>query len=413
MQNRKLVLFIAGLFLTLYSFSQDSTTADGLFQIARKAAFDEKDYLKAIDYSKRALTISPSYTDIRIFLGRVYSWSKQYDSAKTTFDYVLAQQPQNEDASAAYTDLEYWNSHYDAALKIVDNGLQHHPNSEVLLLKKAKIFFALRRFTEASIIINKVLQLNKNNEEARALAERIKDASTKNKIGISYDYSHFDKQFPGPWHIISLDYTRYTGIGPLTFRANYANRFKRSGMQYEVDAYPHINKTFYAYLNLGYSADSSVFPKYRGGFSLYANLPKSFEAEAGIRYLKFSGATWIYTLYFGKYYKSFLFSSRVYLVPSNTNISQSYNVSARYYYKGVNDYLTLNLGTGISPDERASSILLGSGYKLRSNRASIIWQQSFKNLNILRLSAGWINQEYLPDTRGNQIDFGISYQRRF
>jgi hypothetical protein len=87
---------------------------------------------------------------------------------------------------------------------------------------------------------------------------------------------------------------------------------------------------------------------------------------------------------------------------------------ARYYYSGnADDYLNINIGTGISPDDRPSAILLNSNYKLVSNKASLAWKRSFSKLNIFGVNAGWVSQEYLPKTKGNQFDFGISYQRRF
>jgi len=119
------------------------------------------------------------------------------------------------------------------------------------------------------VVVNRVLKINKNNSEARSLAERIKEAVAKNKIGISYDLTHFDKQFNDPWHIVSIDYGRQTKLGSFNLRVNYANRFKESGVQYEADAYPRINKTFYSYISFGYSGDVGVFPKYRVGASLY------------------------------------------------------------------------------------------------------------------------------------------------
>jgi len=327
----KIVLGFLITFLSISSFAQDSTSSDGLFQLARKAAFDEKDYPKAIELSKRALQISPKYSDIRIFLGRVYTWSNMYDSAKKAYEYVLGYDAAYEDAYAAYTDLEYWNDHNEAALKLVNTGLTHHPKSEILLLKKAKILFALRQFKASAETINEVLKINKANAEARAFAERIKEAVAKNRISISYSYTTFDKQFADPWHIWRFDYGRQTKLGSFATRINYANRFKQNGLQYELDMYPRINKTFYSYLSFGYSDDVGIFPKYRAGFSLYMNLPKSFEAEVGTRYLYFTDATWIYTLYLGKYYKNFLFGARTYLTPSSSNISQSYNLIAKYY----------------------------------------------------------------------------------
>ncbi len=397
-----------------YSFSQDTTSSDGLFQAARKAAFDNKDYLLAKHYCYKALSISPDYSDIRIFLGRVYTWTDNYDSAKICFETVLMKKVDYEDASIAYTDLEYWNNKYEHALLVCNSGLEFHPQSTELLIRKAKVLIAQRKFSEADETINKILSIDKSNTVARALADRIKDVSAKNKLGINYEYTYFDKQFADPWHLISVDYSRSTKIGSFAARINYANRFKSDGVQYEVDAYPHISKTFYSYVSAGYSDDDGIFPKYRAGFSLYANLPKSFEAEAGFRYLHFTDDTWIYTLYLGKYYKNWLFSARTYLTPGSNDISQSYNLGARYYYKGsAEDYVWLTLGTGISPDDRSIAQQLNSNYKLLSQKASLAWKFSIKKYNSFSLSAGWINQEYLKDTKGNQLEAGIGYTRRF
>lgn len=411
--HKKIFFFIVTIILSTIAFSQDTISADGLFQLARKAAFDEKNYIKAIELSKKALAIAPQYSDIRVFMGRVYSWSHQYDSAKAAFEYVLNATPDNEDAAAAYTDLEYWNDHYEAGLIVADKGLQHHPNSETLLLKKAKLLFALKRFSDAAMLTNKILAINKNNTVARALAEQIKEMIAKNSISISYDFTSFDKQFSNPWHVASISYARQTNIGSITGRVNYANRFKQNGTQFEIDMYPRINKTFYTYLSFGYSPDETVFPKTRAGVSIYMNLPKNFEAELGIRYLHFSGDTWIYTIYLGKYYNSFLFGARTYLTPSSSKVSQSYNVMARYYYGGADDYIHFNIGTGISPDESSNTILLNSNYRLKSYRASATWKKSFGVLNVLTINAGWVSSEYLPKTTGNQYNIGIGYQRRF
>jgi YaiO family outer membrane protein len=196
---------------------------------------------------------------------------------------------------------------------------------------------------------------------------------------------------------------------------NYANRFGSNGWQYEIDAYPHISRIFYAYMSGAYSNNVGVFPKTRAGFSLYANLPASFEAEAGFRYLHFTGDTWIYTASIGKYYKSFWFNFRTYLTPSNSSISQSYSIKARYYTGGADDYISLGIGTGVSPDDPRNIILLNNGqnYKLVSNNITAAYWRSFKRRNIIFFTASLDHQEYRFQTWGNQLDLGIGYQRRF
>ena len=396
--------------------NNDSLSADGLLVLARKAAFDDKNYELAKFRLYKALRISPGYADIKIFLGRIHTWSKEYDSARYYFSAVLTTNPGYEDAAIAWADLEYWNDDNNKSLAICDSALTYHPQSETLLVKKARALNSARRFAEAQTTIEKALKINHNNTEARLLADRIKEFAKKNKIGISYDYVSFDQQFSDPWHQVSFDYTRTTGIGSVTGRINYANRFKENGVQYEFEAYPHISKTFYSYVSLGYSDNVGVFPQWRGGFSLYANLPKSYEGELGVRYLKFSGdPTWIYTAYLGKYYKSWLFGFRTYLTPGTfTNtVSASYTASARYYYGSADDVIGLNVGYGISPDDRLNSIQLDSKVRLITYKAGLSFKKKIAKFSVIALDGSWYNQEYLPQTKGNQYQISIGWLQRF
>ena len=404
-------LFIALLF-SQSLFAQSELSADDLFQQARSAAFDKKDYTLATELSKKALTISPEYADIRIFLGRVYTWWDKTDSARACFNEVLRMHPDNEDASTAYADLEYWNKNPTKALLICEEGLAFHPQSNVLMLKKAKILLDLKRFKEANDVLTELLKNDPQNAEARALSEDIKDEAAKNTIGVTYDFVNFDKQFPDPWHMVSLEYLRSTAIGSFIGRLNYANRFKTNAVQFEADAYPKISKTFYGYINAGISNKKGVFPQYRAGFSLYANLPESFEAEAGFRYLYFSDATWIYTGSIGKYFKNYWFNFRTYITPANQSVSNSYSLTTRYYYKGT-DYLGLGLGTGISPDERSNNIQLANSYQLKSYRISADYRKTFCRSNVLLVRFSWLSQQYLPKETGNQYVFSLGYQRVF
>jgi YaiO family outer membrane protein len=403
-------LFLSSSFVT----AQTPLSSDELFKNARTAAFDDKNYDKAKQLAFQALEKSPTYADVEIFLGRVYTWNKQYDSARYHFSKVLDTDPINEDASIAYADLEYWEDHYEEALEICNRALVVYPASGELLLRKAKNLNALKNYREANIITSQLLKTDKHNTAALALASTIKDAVAINKISISYDNSSFDKQYDKAWHLGSISYGRKTKFGSIITRMNYANRFGTSGVQSEVDAYPHISKTFYSYVSFGYSGNVGVFPKYRAGFSLYANLPKSFEAEVGLRYLYFSSPTNVYTASVGKYYKSFLFTARTYITPSNGEVSQSYSIAGRYYFKGADDYIGLSLGTGISPDDNNQNIQFNNKQnKLTSKKISASFNHTFLKWNAVALSAGLINQEYQPSVKGNQLNLSVGLSHRF
>jgi YaiO family outer membrane protein len=145
---------------------------------------------------------------------------------------------------------------------------------------------------------------------------------------------------------------------------------------------------------------------------LYANLPKSFEAEAGFRYLRFSGDTWIYTASVGKYFKNYWFNFRTYLVPDNHSVSNSYSLTTRYYYKGT-DYFSVGLGTGVSPDDLNNSVQFANQYKLKSYRISADYRNTFNKMNTILLGVSIVQQEYQPKITGHQYQASVGYQRRF
>lgn len=424
--SAKPLQFHSFLFLCVFSlttgFAQDTLSSDELFINARTAAFDEDDYPKAIRITKQALEISPDYADIRIFLGRLYTWTDEVALARQEFNRVIQTNPGYEDAHLAYGYLEYWNDNDEKALEIIQLGIEKNPKSKGLLMLKAKILDNMERFAEANETLDEILLFAPNFSEARAFSQKIKDLSSKNQIGVNYDFVYFDERFSDPWHLASISYGRSTSLGSITGRLNYANRFTNNGVQFEVDAYPRISNTFYTYVSGGISEKGGIFPRYRAGFSLYANLPKSFEADAGFRFLSFSEATWIYTASIGKYYSNYWFNLRTYLTPSNKAISKSISLNIRYYLAGADDYLSFGIGTGLSPDNPENYFLfdennelIGSSKaeKLNSTNISLGYRKSFKRTNVFSIKVGAENQEYKLDEKGYQLSIGVGYNKRF
>jgi len=419
-KKRIILFFFTLLSLSATTFAQESLSSDSLFRLAREAAFDKKNYPLAVQLCHFALKKSPDYNDIRVFLGRVYTWTDKIDSARVEFLSILKRNPDFEDASVAITDLEYWNNNSSAALDYCNQGLQYHPDSKDLLLRKIKVLKSGKKYIEAYQIAAMILQKDPSNTTIRALMLDINDASSLNKASVGYDLTWFDSGYgdylhKSPWQIINVEYSRYTLLGSIIGRVNHGTRFGNSAMQAEIDAYPRICKGLYAYMNVGISDVSSVFPHYRAGTSLYASLPKSFEAELGFRYLKFSNSTWIYVGSLSKYYKNYWFSARVTLVPGENNISHSYTAISRYYLGGSDDYLSVSVNYGISPDDANANLAYNNAtsYKLISKGVSLGYKRSIKRMNILSISTSLYNQEYKVGQKGSQIDVSVSYQRRF
>lgn len=410
-----IVLCILG---PLLGRTQSEPGSDELFKQARQAAFDQKDYAGAIALCQQALKKSPDYAEIRTFMGRLYTWSDNLPEARQQFKIVLEKDSTNKDALSAATDLEFWNDQPAQALVYCNTALRHYPTDSDLQLKKARILNDLKLPGEAYAVVAQLVQANPENADARALADRLKWAASKNAISVGFDYLYFDKNYNDalhndPWKLASIAYSRSTRLGTVSGRLNYANRFGNNGFQTEFDAYPHISNTFYSYLNIGFSGSEPVFPRFRAGFSLYANLPKSFEAEAGFRYLRFTDATWIYTLSVSKYVKSFWFNLRTYLVPGESDFSQTYIGTMRYYYGTADDFIALAAGTGISPDEARNALLGQDVRKLGSQRASVEFRKSFTPQWVPSAVISWFGEEQSDRPRGNQFGIDFVLRHRF
>ena len=410
---KKCLGFLLLLLVPFTLYSQQNLSSDELFVEARNAAFEKKDYPTSIKLAKEALEKSPDYTDISIFLGRVYTWTDDLSSAREVFEGLQKRDVQDEDFFLAYASLEYWNDQNEKAIEILNKGLQYHPQSEDLLLLKAKVDFNNNTYTDAEEAINTLLAINPKNTEARALSIKINDFTAKNAIGLTYNLSHFDTQFADDWHIIGLSYKRITPIGSVILKANYANKFADSGTQLELEAYPKLSKMFYLYVGAGYSNDVGIFPKFRSGVSLNANLPKSYEAEIGYRQLYFTNNIWMYTASVGKYYKNFWFNLRTYITPDHKNISHSYTGTVRYYTKSASDYFAFQNGTGISPESYLSNLLEDETYKLKTFKIGGEYNFAIKKTNLFSVSATYYNQEYRPEVKGNQYDFSVGYTKKF
>lgn len=399
---------------TITIYGQDiDLSSDELFSRARNVAFESKDYPQAINLIKSALNKSPEYTDLHIFLGRLYTWSDKIDSAKLVFENLHAKKIKDEDFYLAYGYLLYWNNQNEKAKIIIDEGLSQHPQSEDILLLHAKFNYGIKAYQEAGASVNRLLSINSKNTEANSLAQNLKSYTAKNAISINYDFTHFDKQFADNWHILGLSYRRATSLGSVIFKTNYANKFADNGLQFELEAYPRINKIFYLYLGAGYSDNVGIFPRFRTGASLYANLPKSFEGEIGYRQLNFSNNIWLYTVSIGKYYQNLWFNLRTYLSPDKTNISHSYTGTVRYYLKGADDYFGLQVGTGISPEENRNNLLVEDSFKLKTYKVGANYNFSIKKRNLVSIAATYFNQEFQVSQKGNQYDLSIGYSRVF
>ncbi|MDD3722173.1 MAG: YaiO family outer membrane beta-barrel protein [Lutibacter sp.] len=320
---------------------------DTAFEKARELAFNNQ-RKQAQDTLLFILTKYPDYHDIRSFLASTYSWDGDYKKAKTEFSYILGKDPQRKTDWIAAINNELWADKPFSALELAENALKYFPADGDILYLKASAQENANNPEEALSTIQLVLGQNPNNQKAIDYKNKLSNTLSYNAIGIKSSVDFYSETFD-PMQYYSLNYSRQTKYGSIIGKMNFNRRFNDNGLQFEVDMYPKITKGLYAYLNLGFS-NSYLYPDVRYGAELYKSLPKSFEVSLGFRALKYSTTTNIYTGSVGWYTGNSYWSFRPYLTPGDNGTSKSGTLNYRKYRSDANNYFSVSLGMGFSPE---------------------------------------------------------------
>ena len=342
MRMKRTYLILIGLLISFLGIAQEfeyNGNPDMSLQTAQNLAFSGKRTI-AQDTLNRILTKYPDYNDVRNLLASTYSWDGEYDKARGHFNKSTSRDKTNKETWVAAIKNEIYAKEYYIALGLANKALSYNEADGQLLKLRDEILKNIPGSAESQLEIP-AANLKTFFEE---------DKVFKNRLAISNAYEIFDIAYD-PMIYSSLEYKRETKLGSIIPRVNFSNRFETNGIQYELDTYPKFSKNFYAYTNYAFS-NSSIYPNHRAGLEFYANLPKSLEVSAGLRYLDFKDTkaniiTGSVGLYRGNYY----FSLRPYLTSGDDNpLGVSGTILGRKYLKDGDNYLGLLAGYGFTPD---------------------------------------------------------------
>jgi YaiO family outer membrane protein len=381
---------------------------DNSFFVARDLAF-EGHHSIARDTLRLILSKYPDYTDVRNLLAKTYSWDGNHNEARKHFNKITSVERQNKEVWIAAVKNEIYAESYIIALGLANKALTFIEADPDLQ-------------TMRNEIINEINK--KQNASQTSAEEELKETeakSYKNRLGIVNSFDVFDVVYD-PMIYSGVEYIRETEIGKIIPRINFSNRFNTNGLQYEMDFYPKISKTFYAYTNYGYS-NAQIFPNHRAGAELYANLPNAIEVSAGMRYLDFvtSRAT-IYTGSVGLYKGNYYFSLRPYITPrADGPIGVSGSLLARKYFQDREIYFGINLILGYSPEIKQlisdSDIILAQTLLFVESQQLLFEYQFTGNslTNSYRASLGITRQELVfdPGKFFLALSAGFRYHTKF
>jgi YaiO family outer membrane protein len=323
---------------------------DSLLKLALYETNEKSNYPKAMAIAKEALRISPTYTDVKLLVGRLYRLTDRPDSARIMFNEVLLDEPDNADAASCL-------------------------NSLTIAERQQKI------------------------------------DSLKNRVSITYNPTFFEKEGKESWNLLNVYYGRMTKYGSIIARINYADRSYADGFQFELEAYPK-HKNGYSFINFAYS-NAAIFQKYRAAYSYLQNFEGGWEGELGVRYQYKFDHLFSYGGSVGKYIGSYWLNFRAYVTPDDRRVSQSYALTGRYYLNTADDYFTAIIGTGVSPDDRTRNFQFSERLKNESFRLSLGYQQLLWKRNVIGILGTYNREEYVADRKENEYDISISFQHRF
>lgn len=415
------------LFIFLLSFSEltvtaqtivtgDTTSLALLLIKAREFAFNDGK-AQARKICRQILSRDSTYWDASVLMGRTYAWDEKYDSARIVLNNVIEQRPGHYDAIEALIDAELLGDNYLRAIKYADIGLSYHPNDGAFLYKKARALYNSGNSQKATELLNQILVINPSNNDASGLLLSIRKDKMVNKLTLNY-WAYLFKD-DNQWSFGSVAIGRkFSKLGTVTLRYNYAQRFGNEGHQFEFDAYPTITKGVYMYFSSAIS-NKKNFPYSRLSLEPYFSLPFSLELSFGFRYLNFddnriialdSNKVMIYTGSIGKYYGNYWFSLRPYFTPGVGAWSESFSLTIRRYLDGADSYLSLVVGAGVSPDEQQYAFDPAI-YYLKSNKIALDYQQKIGSQFFLNCGAGFAREEIRANTKRNRysLDIGVSY----
>ena len=414
-----ITILIVILLFTNQLFAQEKVfngNPDTAFKTARDLAFNGK-RKQAQDSLKLILTKYPTYLDIRSFLASTYSWDGNYNQARIEFTRVLNKDPKRKTDWIAAVNNELWAEKPFKASELIKKGLIHFDNDADLLQLKAKSEFNAGNKEEAYITISDVLKLYPENIKAQEYKNSINNLLSFNSIGISYAIDVYNKNERDAMHYSTLQYSRQTKYGSITGKLNYSNRFTTDNYQYELDLYPRITNGLYAYVSAGFS-NSPLYPSFRYGAELYKSLPKSFEASLGLRGLKYSTTTIIYTGSIGWYTGNSYWVFRSYVTPGDPGTSKSGALQYRKYRSDAENYFIIGFGFGVSPEvERfVANVDQQTIFQLDSQKINLGYFFSSKNKkNAWGFTADFYREEK-PFSKGDfflYAAFGVSYNVKF
>lgn len=143
-----------------------------------EAYYHQNDLTNAFLFYSQATQLSPYNAEFQNKLGSLYLTQNRIQKAISVFEDIWKENPQN---IQAITNLGYAcliSGNAKKAEQIYNQGLKLNPDYEPLLLNVAGLHIFHKRYTEAKLVLQHILQKNPNQEQAQKVLNQLNEIHT-------------------------------------------------------------------------------------------------------------------------------------------------------------------------------------------------------------------------------------------
>jgi YaiO family outer membrane protein len=301
--------------LALEALRENPADAEIRFLLARAYAYSGR-WDEAEETIGRLLAEHPADSDFLVFKARLLCWRKDLAGAESVFRRALELTPRSADALAGLADLASWRGEYDASLVYCRQALDLDPNHAGALFRIGTVFLWQGNYGQARGYLARAVELEPRNEDfARALKNASPLFSRRTEVWLTGRNEHWSDGRPDYSDLgTSVLFSLFKDRSKFVVKANRSWRAGGHDDQLGLEAYPHLWKGAYGYLDLSVSPKADFAPTSSFHFEVYQSLLARFEVSLGARRMNFpAGGVSIYAAsaagYFGRFYSSLRFYS--------------------------------------------------------------------------------------------------------
>ena len=301
--------------LALEALRENPSDAEVRFLLARAYAYSGR-WDEAEETIGRLLAEHPADSDFLVFKAHLLCWRKDLAGAESVFRRALELTPRSADALAGLADLASWRGEYDASLVYCRQALDLDPNHAGALFRIGTVFLWQGNYGQARGYLARAVELEPRNEDfARALKNASPLFSRRTEVWLTGRNEHWSDGRPDYSDLgTSVLFSLFKDRSKFVVKANRSWRAGGHDDQLGLEAYPHLWKGAYGYLDLSVSPKADFAPTSSFHLEVYQSLLARFEVSLGARRMNFpAGGVSIYAAsaagYFGRFYSSLRFYS--------------------------------------------------------------------------------------------------------